>query len=131
MLNLCFSLLQAVLGHVPISTSDLQLDADKIVETAERMVNSLIDYFQTDQFERNSIQMGRYNAVLSAVKFGKSLKTRTWYSQDFSQVLNLAESDVNKLINAGINAVDILLKTNPREIEDVSLRSKRTFFSSR
>lgn len=124
MLNSYFSLLQAVLGHVPIATSDLQQDADRIIETADRMVKSLIDYFQTDQFECNAKQMGRYQSLLSAVKLGKSLKTRTWYSQDFNQVLNLPESDVNKLICSGINTVDILLKTNPREIEDVSLRSK-------
>lgn len=117
--------MQAILGHIPIETSDLQNEANKMIQIAERMVNSLIEYFQTDQFIHNSIQTGRYNSLLSAVCLAKSLKTRIWYNHHFKHVLNemnLAESDVNKLIRDGIDSVDTLLKTNPREIEDVSFK---------
>lgn len=109
------SLLQAILGNVPIQSMALQLDANKMVEIAERLVNSLIEYFRTDQFAQDC-----YHSILSAVTFAKSLRTRSWDNYHFQQVLNLDEKDVNKLIRSGINSIDILLKTNPREIEDVS-----------
>lgn len=122
-----FSLLQAILGHVPIPSVALQLDANKMLEIAERMVNSLIEYFQTDQFAQNC-----YNSVLSATHFAKSLKTRSWHDCHFQQMLsetNLDEKDVNKLIRSGINSIDILLKTNSRDIEDVSSKTKQFQFN--
>lgn len=112
--------MQAVLGHIPIETTSLRLEADKMVQIAERMVNSLIEYFLTDQFAHNC-----YVSVHSATTLAKSLKARTWENLHFRQVLNLDEKDVNKLIRSNINSVHDLLKTNPREIEDVSVPTSK------
>lgn len=113
--TLFYSLLQAILSCIPIESTALQMDAEKMLEIAKRMVSSLIEYFQSEQFPNRS-----FNSVLSAVQFVKSLNTRTWYNRQFYHALNhLNESDVNKLQRHGINTIDQLLAANPRDIEDV------------
>lgn len=85
-----------------------------MLDIAKRMVSSLIEYFQAEQFPNRS-----FNSVLSATRFVKSLNTRSWYDRQFYHALNLSEADANKLKRYEIKAIDQLLATNPREIEDV------------
>lgn len=108
------SLLQALISRIPIKSTALQMEAEKMLEIAKRMANSLIEYFQAEQFGRNS-----FNSVLAAAQLTKSLNTRTWYFRQFYHAMNLSEVDVNKLQRRGIDSVESLLSTNPREIEDV------------
>lgn len=90
------------------------MEAERMLEISKRMVSSLIEYFQAEQFPKSS-----FNSVLSATRLIKSLNTRTWYDQQFYHALNLSEQDVNKLQRCGISTVEKLLMANPREIEDV------------
>lgn len=111
---LSHSLLQALIIRIPIESAALQMEAEKMLEIAKRMANSLIEYFQADQFTKRC-----FNSVLSATQLTKSLNTRTWYHRQFDYALNLSEVDVNKLKRRGIETVENLLAANPREIEDV------------
>lgn len=113
-LVLLHSLLQALISRAPIGSTALQMEAEKMCEIAKRMANGLVEYFQAEQFTKNS-----FNSVLSAAQFVKSLNTRTWYFRQFYHALNLSAEDVNKLQRHGISTVEDLLRANAREIEDV------------
>lgn len=99
-----------------IENSALLMDLRRIVQTTERLVNSLIDFCQTEQFTQKCFKL-----ILSATILLKSLRTNTWTDRDVLNGLNISKADVNKLTQTGINTVDALMKINPREIEDVSL----------
>lgn len=109
-----YSLLQARLSGIPIENTALQMETEKMVAIAKRMVSSLIEYFQAEQFPNRS-----FNSVLSATRFTKSLNTSSWCDRPFYHALSLNESDENKLQRHGIKTMDQLLAANPREIEDV------------
>lgn len=94
------------------------MNAKKVIQIAERIANSLIEYFQSDQFTGNC-----FNALLSSMVFAKSLKTHTWSDIQVFGQLDISDDDAAKLIASNIKTIDDLLKTNPREIEDVMLYS--------
>lgn len=115
-LSLSFSsLLQAFLDGMEFQSA-LLLDLRRIVQISERMVGSLIDFFQTNQFTNKC-----YKSILSSTILFKSLRTHTWSDRNVFGELNISKADADKLINSEINTVDALMKIKPREIEDVSL----------
>lgn len=114
---MAYSLLQALISRIPIESTALRMEAEKMLEIAKRMVNSLIEYFQAEQYSNSS-----FHSVLSATQLIKSLNTRVWYDQQFCHALNLGEQDVNKLQRYGINTMENLLMASPRDIEDVCVR---------
>lgn len=115
-LSLSFSsFLQAFLDGMEFQSA-LLLDLRRIVQISERMVCSLIDFFQTNQFTNKC-----YQSILSSTILFKSLRTHTWSDRNVFGELNISKADADKLINSEINTVDALMKIKPREIEDVSL----------
>lgn len=107
--------MQAFLGNIPIDNSALLVDQRRVVQIAERLTSSLIDFFQTSQFTDKC-----FNAMVSSTILIKSLRSKTWSDRNVFGELNISKADADKLIQSDINSVDDLMKTNPREIEDVS-----------
>lgn len=90
------------------------MNARKVIQIAERITNGLVEYFQSDQFSGNC-----FNAVLSSMILAKSLRTRTWSDIQVFGQLDISDDDAAKLLASDIKTIDDLLKSNPREIEDV------------
>lgn len=115
MIVIVFSLLQAFLNGVTIKNSALLVDQRRIVQIAERLVSSLIDFLRSNQFTDKC-----FKAMLSSTILKKSLRTKTWSDRDVFGELNISKADANTLIKSGVKTIDALMKTAPREIEDVS-----------
>ncbi|XP_055297358.1 probable ATP-dependent DNA helicase HFM1 [Sitodiplosis mosellana] len=107
-------LLQAFLSGETIENSGLLVDQRRIVQITERMTSSLIDFFQTSQFTNEC-----FDAILASTILIKSLRTKTWSDRDVFGELNISKADADKLIKSGVNNVDTLMQTKPREIEDI------------
>lgn len=109
--------MRALLHQKSIDSTALLMEAKKIAKIAERMADSLIEFFQSNQFTYKC-----YGAVLSSTLFAKSLKTHNWNQpiQHIFHGLDISEADANRLIRSEISTIDKLLQTNPREIEEVS-----------
>lgn len=99
-----------------IETTALQMEAQKMIQIAERMASSLIEYFQCGQFSECS-----FDAVLASTILKKSLRTQAWSDLQTFGELDISAKDAGKLIRAGIGTIESLMKANPRDIEDVSL----------
>lgn len=91
------------------------MEAQKIIQIAERMANSLVDYFTSVQFTESS-----FDAALSSTVLAKSLRTQTWSDLQSFGRLDISDKDAGKLIRADIRTAEALIKANPRDIEDVS-----------
>lgn len=93
------------------------MDSQKIIQIAERIVNSLIEFFQSDQFTKDG-----FHAVFSATILAKSIRKRAWSDKmhAFSE-LNMSWEETVKLLTSGIETIDVLQTTSPREIEDVRI----------
>lgn len=107
--------MQAKLGRAPIESTALVMETDKMIRTAERLANSLIEFFQADQFTENC-----FEALVSSVILAKSLRARTWTDLPSFGQLDISESDARKLVLNGIGTIEAIMNANPREIEDVS-----------
>lgn len=86
-----------------------------MVRTAERLVSSLVEFFQANQFTEKS-----FNAVLSSVILEKSFRARMWCDLPNFGQLDISEMDAHKLIGNGIGTIEELMNANPRDVEDVS-----------
>lgn len=64
-----YSLLQAALGQIPIDSTALFLDSEKCIQIADRIVNSIIEFLQTDQLSNNC-----FDALLSCIILAKSIR---------------------------------------------------------
>lgn len=91
------------------------MNGQKIIQIAERLANAMNEYFRADQFTGCC-----FNAIHSSIVLAKSLRTRTWSDIQVFGQLKITEEDAAKLVASDINTIDALLKSNPREIEDVS-----------
>ena len=99
-----------------MDNSALLVDQRRIVQIAERLTSSLIDFFQTSQFTNKC-----FKAMVSSTILIKSLRSKTWSDRNEFGELDISKADADKLIKSGINSIDDLMKTKPREIEDVKL----------
>ena len=59
--------------------------------------------------------------MVSSTILIKSLRSKTWSDRNVFGELDISKADADKLIKSGINSIDDLMKTKPREIEDVKL----------
>lgn len=110
------SLLKAHLNRVPIDSTALLVEAQKIAKIAERIAIALVEYFTSSQFPKKC-----YPAVISSSNLGKTLKTQIWNHNNILNGIDITTVDANRLAECGINTIDNLLQTNPREIEEVRL----------
>lgn len=97
-----------------IHNSALLVDSQKILQTSERVVQSLVEFFQCHQYRNNC-----FKATLSATLLAKSLRMRTWNDKNVFIQLGISDADANRLYANQIFDIDDLTDTAPREIEDV------------
>ncbi|XP_031629391.1 probable ATP-dependent DNA helicase HFM1 [Contarinia nasturtii] len=107
-------LLQAVLGQSQINTTSLIVDAQKILQTAERVVQSTIEFFNCSQYTNDC-----FKAILSSTLLAKSLRMRTWNDRNIFGQLGISETAAKQLNEHEIYTIEELTGTQPREIEDI------------
>lgn len=109
------SLIQAILGHIPVAESSLQMDAAKMIHVADRVLKGMSEYFRCEQFPRKC-----FTAVQSTLILSKSVASRTWCDMtNFYRYLNVTEGDSAQLLDCGFSTITMLLRVKPQDIENV------------
>lgn len=100
-----FSLLQAVLGNIPINDLALEAESIEMCELAEILAKGLIEYFRSKQFQRSNFQ-----SVLSSVILVKCFRAKLWMDSPFvsKQLNDVSAEESMRLADNGVDSISAI-----------------------